>query len=207
MHMTDWLCHYLKKMICKERKLLFLHPHRNGGKSIEDAIFNIKPRFGTSCHKPIAQHIKEGIDINSYYTFMFCRNPWDRAVSLWSWYGKYTFNDFVRKLVKGKIQKHRHFVIECPQQLDWIGKPTSKIIKLDFLGRFENYQEDFNKLCKNLDMDLKLPHHNTRNKIKGPGHYPHKYYSTYYNDESYELITKAFSEDIKYFGYKFEENA
>tara|TARA_Y100000034_G_scaffold127228_1_gene179719 strand:- start:447 stop:1004 length:558 start_codon:yes stop_codon:yes gene_type:complete len=185
-------------MICKKRKLLYLHPPRNGGKSIEDVIFGKKPYRGSSCHKPIKQYIKEGIDINSYYTFMFCRNPWDRAVSLWSWYGRPPFHKWINRLVSG----HNH---RTPQ-IEWI-KHKNKIINLDFLGRFENYEEDFNKLCKNLKVDLKLPHHNTIRAQRKIGQFPHEHYSVYYNDVYRELITKAFKEDIKYFGYNFEEKA
>ena len=177
-----------------------MHPPRNGGKSIEDIIFNKKPGQGSSCHRQITsvlQHssfINSVQDINSYYKFMFCRNPWDRAVSLYCWWVTYgpgdpgKFIDWVRKLITGHIHSLK-------PQIGWI-KHKNEIIKFDFLGRFENYEEDFNKLCKNLDMDLKLPHHWATK---------HEHYSTYYNDESYKLITEAFREDIEYFSYKFEE--
>lgn len=196
-------------MFCNKRKIMYLHPPRNGGKSIEDIIFNEKPALGSSCHKTITDFIHKGVDINSYYKFMFCRNPWDRLVSIYYWWitispvsldeseENTAISESFNKWVSGEFLKKDMYDGHKIPQIKWItDEENDKIIKLDYLGRFENFEKDFNKLCENLDMDLKLPHHNATR---------HDHYSVYYNEESIEIVTKIFREDIEYFSYKFEE--
>ena len=54
-----------------------------------------------------------------------------------------------------------------------------------------------------VNATLKAPSikkHNTSKHTKKRTHYSH-----YYNDESYEFITKLFKKDLKFFGYEFED--
>ena len=70
-------------------------------------------------------------------------------------------------------------------------------IKVDFLGRFENLQNDFSKLCLNLNISYPpLPHLNKSS---------HRQYSSYYNKECREAVHDRFIKDIEYFDYKFQE--
>ena len=67
---------------------------------------------------------------------------------------------------------------------------------MDFIGKFENIQEDFNKICNMLKINhLRLEIENKSN---------HEHYSTYYDKPSREFIKDFCKEDIKNFGYKFE---
>ena len=66
----------------------------------------------------------------------------------------------------------------------------------DFLIKFENLQEDFNKVCQILNIPKKiLPKENSGNK---------KHYKEYYNSESFDIVSEKFSKDIETFNYKFE---
>jgi len=180
-------------MLCRDRKLLHLHPPRTGGKSIEDAIFNVRPTRGSSCHKTAQQFVEnENVDLGDFYKFMFCRNPWDRVVSMWSWFGQSTgFAPWVNEFAKGL-----EGLQWSPQasQMEWL--PAD----VDFLGRFENYEEDFSSLCEEIDLvGLRLPHHNT-SSINGR-EFRHKHYLEYYDSKSYKLISEIFRQDIEHFGY------
>ena len=68
---------------------------------------------------------------------------------------------------------------------------------VDFLGRFENFENDFSYVCNYLNIpDLKLPHINKRNRNR---------YTEYYDDETREIVEEKYARDIEYFGYKFGE--
>jgi len=144
---------------------------------------------------------------NEYFKFAIVRNPWDRLVSCWKnkievpiVYNYYyealgvshpkslSFADFIRRLNAGALYTDRHWT------------PLHSLIKLDsvdFIGRFENLQEDFDIVCDKIGISQQqLPH---KNKTK------HRHYTEYYDDETRQIVADKYAKDIEYFGYEFEE--
>ena len=81
-------------------------------------------------------------------------------------------------------------------------QPQSEFINInnqlavDYIGSFENIQHDFDVLCELIGVnDVELPHHKK-------GEYD-KEYVDYYNEQTKQLVTDKYREDIKMFNYEF----
>ncbi len=145
---------------------------------------------------------KKGKNIfESYYKFSFVRNPWDRVVSLYlrkeglQMRDRMSFEEFV-DWIKYSSSTCLHPVPHT-NQLDWLVDPHGNVL-VDFIGRFENLENDWAKVAKKLGASEKLPHENN-NPIRK------KHYSEYYNSRTRDIIAHKFRVDIDYFGYKFIE--
>jgi chondroitin 4-sulfotransferase 11 len=177
-------------VINDKHKVIFIHVIKTGGISIATAL-DMKVK---QCHLSATKIKKKvGGDVwNDYFKFSFVRNPFDKIISQYHYNrGKFgfedcTFKEYVRAWSKGvKISS-------CPQfNSYYINEP------LDFIGRFENLQHDFNIVCDKIGISQKqLPH---KNKSK------HKHYTEYYDDETRQIVAEKFAKDIEYFRYKFGE--
>ena len=133
-----------------------------------------------------------------YYKFTFVRNPWARA---YSWfknikrdsahknyrkYGDLNFTEFLKHFAgKGKLRPQTY----------WLKNFKGKI-ELDFIGKFENLNNDFQHVANKLKLEnMKLPH-----KLKTSS----QSYQEYYDKESIKLVGDIYSEEIKIFDYNFD---
>ena len=146
-----------------------------------------------------------------FFKFTTVRNPWDRLVSCYE-------DKIIRKEPTAQNRKSAklrwRLNIQKPSFKEFLEIITkSENIHLDnhwntyhntilfddvdFIGRMENIQEDFNTICDKIGIPkLELPH---RNKTD------HKHYTEYYDDESIDMVAKTYKKDIEYLGYKFGE--
>lgn len=82
-------------------------------------------------------------------------------------------------------------------QLTWL-KNSRGVVPLDFIGKFENLENDFKKICQKLNLEEDpLP------KAKVLRNRPH--YSYFYDKNTKDKVAKLYKDDIEYFGYEFED--
>ena len=144
-------------------------------------------------------------DWNTSFKFSFVRNPYSRAVSSWKFGGwgaswNCSFSDFAKKIKNEDLINPSNWsqltFHTCTQLSHLTEYLTDKLI-VDFIGRFENLQEDFNIICDKIGIpQQELPY---KNKSK------HKHYTEYYDDETRQIVAEKYAKDIEYFGYEFGE--
>ena len=188
-------------MISHKHKFIFIHIPKCGGHTIE-TVFNAwgdRDKFfvGRSRqHWKLKKILDHHPNCKKYFRFTFVRNPFSRLVSEYH-YTKLeasafslSFKDFCLDLDKNlnEYAYKFHNLTLCDYLNDY---------PIDFIGRLENFQEDFNLVCGKIGIPKQqLPHKNATK---------HKHYTEYYDDETKQIVAEKYAKDIEYFGYKFGE--
>lgn len=196
-------------MISNKYKCIFVEVPKTGSTSIRRTIgFSKKP------HMNIKEIQKELTEINKvfsgngpviefldYFKFGFVRNPWDRVVSLYNrqegtmMSENMSFSNFVDWITHSSdtsIYPSKH-----KNQLDWFLDEDNQVA-VDFIGRFERINEDWEIISKKINMNSKLEHHKINIKNQ-------KHYTEYYSPKTMNIIGEKFKVDIEYFDYKYGE--
>ena len=191
-------------MINNNKNFIYVHIPKTGGISIEKTLGG---RIGD--HRNIKRYIEclnKNMNLfHQYFSFAFVRNPWDKMVSNYFYDKKggfsgkspmfrtnqLEFNEWI-KIIHTFGKPKRMYT----NQVDWITNFENKI-DISFIGRFENLEEDWNTVCKKINIDTKLFHLNKTNRNED--------YRIYYKDtEAIEVVAKLHHKDIETFNYKFE---
>jgi hypothetical protein len=86
---------------------------------------------------------------DQYFKFSFVRNPWDRIVSIYKYFGWGRHVEFKKFLVKKLKHEWRDNYWFVGFQSDFVCNETGDIT-VDFLGEFENLRTDFGQVCRQL---------------------------------------------------------
>lgn len=194
--------------LSKKHKAIFIHVPKTGGKSINSILKKNNFKSINLHQSPdksnddktgayklgTVQRALRGLSdetIKNNYKFAFVRNPYDRAVSNYyflGYRGKMSFNTFLKTELK-KVRDVWHHTLTQSQH---IHDKDGKLI-VDFIGKFENLQEDFNKICDKIGLPkIKLPHNNASGK-KGR--------ENCLTEENKEIIYNLYKIDFDNFGY------
>jgi hypothetical protein len=146
------------------------------------------------------QIVAEIEQLESFSSFAWVRNPYDRFVSAFSkldphmleeaakaglQLGGLNFSDFV-DAVEGF--EHVHLRPQC----DFLYGADGKL-QVDFVGRYENFDRDFRRLCKWLKVtNALLPHKNASQ---------HRPYQEYYNSRTLRKIEQRYASDFALLEY------
>jgi hypothetical protein len=137
----------------------------------------------------------------SYFKFTIVRNPWTRA---FSWYGNCVSQPALRKRYGlepstpfGDFLAEHAGKGALRPQLVWL-RDSRGGLPLDFIGRFETLQRDFESVCGRLGVIVApLPH-----ARKGGG----ADYRQHYDDRTRALVARVYAEEIELFGYSFDSS-
>ena len=165
--------------------------------------------------------------INSYFKFTFVRNPWIRVVSAYlekfrnpngftykpakvmnesvknmkthiDGDGIISFDGFVDILYqKQKVSYGKFDIHWLPQYV-----MNDMFVKnFDYIGKLENFENDFDKILKELDIKIKPKY-----KIGSNSHQFQKFYKFYENRKDLiDKVSEIYKEDIKRYDYKFTD--
>ncbi|MCB1890087.1 MAG: sulfotransferase family 2 domain-containing protein [Rhodocyclaceae bacterium] len=222
-------------MISHRHQCVFVHVPKTAGISIEHVFlaqygltwderaplllrFNPDPALGperlghlTATEYVDCGHISEA-GFNAYFKFAFVRNPWSRLVSEFNYRRYFTqmsFTEFVREGFPEPCNysdAYRHVLPQC----DYLYDDTGRCL-VDFVGRFENLQADFDRVCDTVGIPRTLlPHVNASESGEDASASPRPAgaaaaHAAYYDAETRDLVGRLYQRDIETFGYRFED--
>ena len=148
------------------------------------------------CTKKDIYQKEKTYSIKDIFKFVFVRNPWDRLVSIYFDKNRNnkilkprnitTFEEFMLFLTKIDVSKcNPHYALQTTR---------FSISDMDFVGRFENFNEDFDFVCEKINIPKNNLH---RNKSE------HESYESYYDSKTRSLVDKIYQRDIQILDYKF----
>lgn len=210
--------------LVKGVKVMFIHIPKNGGTSIGPTIgYEKRKHFelnldgsGTIEDLENAKKTLQHRDAKELYTivgkrnweqsfrFSFVRNPWDR---MYSWY-KYkvsinhhqmksnpiNFNSWIEAVCSRQTLPYYHSKKIYQPQFNWLSLNDTDLA-LDFVGKFEDLDKDFQHIANLIGLSPVLPHYN-KAKVETD-------YRAVYNQRSVDLVSEFYKKDVEYWNYEF----
>lgn len=241
-------------MISHHHKCIFVHIPKTAGQSVEHVFLNLlgltwetraplllRPNDRPELGPPRLAHLtaQEYVScrylpqemFDQYFKFAFVRNPWSRLVSIYK-YLKFDQHIDFKTFVMREFQNHvmtDHFWFARPQS-DFLYDANGELL-VDFVGRFEQLQDDFSRVCQKIGLpDTELPHVNASSKgqasspavqtqqagnvsisfsfsVSGDSAAPATSsggFRDHYDAESREVVARVYQRDIELLGYSFD---
>lgn len=192
-------------------KTIFIHIPKTAGSSMELKTFVGQEGKQTHWSLNMFKSQLRGKSSN-YFKWCFSRNPYDRLISSYHWGIKNhkqrylkdinSFNDFIDKIDDfydfenpTSVNQTRSGIHVIPQHVF----VNDNICELDFIGKFENINEDFKKLCLKIEQHSGITIEDKTLPVKKKTN--HKHWKEYYNKDIYQKINKLYKKDFDLFGY------
>jgi hypothetical protein len=191
-------------------KCIFIHIPKTAGVSISKSLFG-----NYTDHANIDWYLENyhRNTVKNYFKFAFVRNPWDRLYSAYSFLkrgGMYpvdanfyeknlshlsSFEEFIMDWLDDRtMESFPHFI---PQYKFLTSKSDQNLLLMNFIGRFENIEKDFQYVCRILHFKKKeLLKENITDGIS------EKYFEMYSN-EMKRKVQELYEKDIEFFKYSF----
>lgn len=141
---------------------------------------------------------------NEYFKFAFVRNPWERLVSCYLFFKRRQLNHNPIRGINANMTDSFESFVEFVETRDLTTSNThfrlqSSLIDLnniDYLGRFENFEQDLTKVLGILNIEhATIPHLNKTTASKK--------YRIFYNEDLIKRVHKLYKKDISIFNYHY----
>jgi len=205
-------------LISDTHQFIFVHIRKSAGSSIRDTLeplsiikptdtlSKIKSRFlrTEKDYKKYAFRQHDSITVakrimppelfESYFKFAFVRNPWDRLVSEYEFIRRRPDHGRHSKVMKMGFEKYIVYQSKRfdAHQINMLADKNGNLL-MDFIGKFENLLDDWNRVTDKLGIENKELTHRKKAGISN--------YDSYYTDESRALVSELWKRDIEAFGY------
>lgn len=205
-------------LLSRKHRFIFIHIYKNAGSSIVNALLPFATNVlqqrlnrlfsaaGISYfdHQPYRDHVtaSELVDamscrvFRSFFSFGIVRNPWSWQVSQYEYMRKnadHFQHDLVRRFRTFEEYIEWRCVHDRRLQKDFLYSERGEQL-VDYIGRYENLNRDFDAICARIGIAASLP----RLNVSGA-----KPYCEYYNEATVSRVREAFAPDIELFGYDF----
>lgn len=138
---------------------------------------------------------------STYFKIAFVRNPWDWVLSNFYFNFRY-MGRYISRFDTDHVNAVYHFMALHNQTVETesyfqhpfvFDRDGGKLV--DYVGRFENLQNDFNKMCKIIQVKPSiLP-------VTNSSHHGH--YKELYTQQAKELVARYYADDISLLDYTF----
>lgn len=131
------------------------------------------------------------------FKFAFVRNPWERLVSLYHFIPqrlehRYSYPVAMMSFAEfADVWTRRRDIL----QKDWVCDSRGRLI-VDFVGRMETLEEDFQHVQSRLGGEAKLTLLNSSGTRRD--------FRELYDNTTRDLVAERLAADIEFFGYQFE---
>lgn len=190
---------------CHRYQVIFVHIPKTAGTSVLELLMGEKIRRD---HLPYSDYQKaQGKLFISYFKFCFVRNPFDRLVSAYEYLkkgGNQNSDLYYKELINDKYPTFDSFVLDYLDQnkvySQLLLKPQytfiyneKEVCMVDFVGRFERINDDFDIIAKRIKIKNSLKKSNASKRLD---------YKDYYNNQNVkEKVIKLYSKDFELLNY------
>lgn len=189
-----------------KHKCIFVHIPKAAGTSVLHALNGSGGHLQRD-HASVQTFISANRYLfDTYFSFAFVRHPFSRAQSSYQYLkngGNKTTDIELAKFINDNYCDVNEFILKHLTSSrvanSLLFKPQSSFIcdefnqvQVDFLGKFENLENDFAYVCKKLKISVHLPKANMSSL---------KDHSCILNTESKQILHKIYADDFDVFGY------
>jgi len=193
-------------IVSTKKKLVYFHNPKTAGSSITRTLapFCTKSEeleglimgggWQGRFHHDGTQHQKMTLtqygEFRDYFKFSFVRNPFDIVLSFWEKSTKdRNYGTLEEFLLSNEFPGERALRYIQTEYLD--------VNNLDYVGRYENLQQDWVYIAEKLDLPYELPLLNERQTKQ------HYHYREYYTTLSRKIVEERYQKDLEVFEYEF----